>query len=53
MDQRVLTLEMGDAKDDIQLCLMCLSAIMNNKFGFKMVIGHEQAINCITLSLVS
>jgi hypothetical protein len=26
---------------------------MNNKFGFNMVIGHEQAINCIALSLVS
>ena len=46
-------LKIGDATDDIHVCIMCLRAIMNNKFGFNMVIGHEQAINCIALSLVS
>ncbi len=46
-------LKMGDTTDDIHVCIMCLRAIMNNKFGFNMVIGHEQAINCIALSLVS
>ena len=45
-------LKIGDATDDIHVCIMCLRAIMNNKFGFNMVIGHEQAINCIALSLV-
>ena len=46
-------LKMGDTTDDIHVCIMCLRAIMNNKFGFNMVIAHEQAINCIALSLVS
>ena len=45
-------LKIGDVADDIHVCVMCLRAIMNNKFGFNMVIGHEQAINCIALSLV-
>ena len=45
-------LKIGDATDDIHVCIMCLRAIMNNKFGFNMVIAHEQAINCIALSLV-
>ena len=31
---------------------MCLRAIMNNKFGFNMVIKHKQAINSIALSLI-
>ena len=44
---------MGDTTDDIHVCIMCLRAIMNNKFGFNSVIAHEQAINCIALSLVS
>ncbi len=46
-------LKMGDTTDDIHVCIMCLRAIMNNKFGFNMVIQHKQAINCIALSLVS
>lgn len=46
-------LKMGDTPDDIHVCIMCLRAIMNNKFGFNMVIQHKQAINCIALSLVS
>ncbi len=46
-------LKMGETTDDIHVCIMCLRAIMNNKFGFNMVIAHEQAINCIALSLVS
>lgn len=46
-------LKMGETTDDIHVCIMSLRAIMNNKFGFNMVIGHEQAINCIALSLVS
>lgn len=31
---------------------MCLRAIMNNKYGFNMVIQHREAINCIALSLI-
>ena len=42
----------GVESEDIHVCIMCLRAIMNNKFGFNMVIAHEQAINCIALSLV-
>ncbi len=45
-------LRMGDTTDDIHVCIMCLRAIMNNKFGFNMVIQHKRAINCIALSLV-
>ena len=45
-------LKMGDTTDDIHVCIMCLRAIMNNKFGFNMVIQHKRAINCIALSLV-
>ena len=41
------------APDDVNLCIMCLRAIMNNKYGFNMVIAHEEAINCLALSLVS
>jgi hypothetical protein len=46
-------LKMGDTTDDIHVCIMCLRAIMNNKYGFNMVIQHKRAINCIALSLVS
>ena len=38
--------------DDIHVCIMCLRAIMNNKYGFNMVIQHKQAINSIALSLI-
>lgn len=44
-------LNMGEARDDIHVCIMCMRAIMNNKYGFNMVIEHTQAINCIALSL--
>jgi len=44
--------KMGDPTDDIHLCIMCMRAIMNNKFGFNMVIQHKQAINSIALSLI-
>ena len=40
------------APDDVNLCIMCLRAIMNNKYGFNMVIAHKEAINCLALSLV-
>ena len=45
-------LKMGDTTDDIHVCIMCLRAIMNNKYGFNMVIQHKRAISCIALSLV-
>uniref|UniRef100_A0A1B6L954 Formin-like protein n=1 Tax=Graphocephala atropunctata TaxID=36148 RepID=A0A1B6L954_9HEMI len=45
-------LRMGDPKDDIHVCIMCLRAIMNNKYGFNMVIQHTEAINSIALSLI-
>ncbi|XP_042901544.1 formin-like protein [Parasteatoda tepidariorum] len=49
--KHIAKLNMGEAKDDIHVCIMCLRAIMNNKYGFNMVIEHTQAINCIALSL--
>ncbi|XP_071446409.1 formin-like protein [Hetaerina americana] len=50
--RHVAKLNMGEAKDDIHVCIMCLRAIMNNKYGFNMVIQHQEAITCITLSLM-
>ena len=44
--------KIGDVTDDIHVCIMCLRAIMNNKYGFNMVIKHNQAINSIALSLI-
>lgn len=44
--------KLGDVTDDVHVCIMCLRAIMNNKYGFNMVIKHNQAINSIALSLV-
>lgn len=41
----------GFATDDVHVCIMCLRAIMNHQYGFNLVFGHEQAINCIALSL--
>ncbi|KPJ07020.1 Formin-like protein CG32138 [Papilio machaon] len=43
---------MGASTDDIHVCIMCMRAIMNNKYGFNMVIQHREAINSIALSLV-
>uniref|UniRef100_A0A182SMM8 FH2 domain-containing protein n=1 Tax=Anopheles maculatus TaxID=74869 RepID=A0A182SMM8_9DIPT len=43
---------MGLTTDDIHVCIMCMRAIMNNKYGFNMVIQHREAINCIALSLI-
>ncbi|XP_028170439.1 formin-like protein isoform X6 [Ostrinia furnacalis] len=45
-------LNMGASTDDIHVCIMCMRAIMNNKYGFNMVIQHREAINSIALSLV-
>ncbi|XP_049860745.1 formin-like protein isoform X4 [Schistocerca gregaria] len=50
--RHVAKLNMGESKDDIHVCIMCLRAIMNNKYGFNMVIQHREAINCIALSLM-
>ena len=41
--------KIGDVTDDIHVSIMCLRAIMNNKFGFNMVIKHKQAVNSIAL----
>ncbi|XP_022238281.1 formin-like protein CG32138 [Limulus polyphemus] len=49
--KHISKLNMGEATDDIHVCVMCLRAIMNNKNGFNMVFEHREAINCITLSL--
>lgn len=50
--RHIAKLKMGDSTQDINLCIMCLRAIMNNKYGFNMVIQHREAINCIALSLI-
>ncbi|XP_050304495.1 formin-like protein [Anthonomus grandis grandis] len=50
--KHVAKLNMGESKDDIHVCIMCMRAIMNNKYGFNMVIQHREAINCISLSLM-
>ncbi|XP_046450658.1 formin-like protein [Daphnia pulex] len=49
--KHVAKLKMGESKDDIHVCIMCLRAIMNNKYGFNLVIKHDEAITCIALSL--
>ena len=49
--KHVAKLKMGDSKDDIHVSIMCLRAIMNNKYGFNLVIKHSEAITCIALSL--
>ncbi|GAV07212.1 hypothetical protein RvY_17081 [Ramazzottius varieornatus] len=43
---------LGQPQDDVHVCILCLRAIMNNKFGFNMVICRSDAINYIALSLV-
>lgn len=50
--RHVTKLNMGASTDDIHVCILCLRAIMNNKYGFNMVIKHREAINCIALSLI-
>lgn len=50
--KHIAKLNMGASTDDIHVCIMCLRAIMNNKYGFNMVIQHREAINCIALSLI-
>lgn len=49
--RHIAKLNMGASTDDIHVCIMCLRAIMNNKYGFNMVIQHREAINCIALSI--
>ena len=44
-------LNFGDATDDVNVCIMCLRAIMNHQYGFNLVFAHKEAINCIALSL--
>lgn len=50
--KHIQKLNMGESTKDIHVCIMCLRAIMNNKYGFNMVIQHREAINCIALSLI-
>uniref|UniRef100_U5EVY0 Putative neuron projection morphoproteinsis n=1 Tax=Corethrella appendiculata TaxID=1370023 RepID=U5EVY0_9DIPT len=50
--KHIAKLNMGLTTDDIHVCIMCLRAIMNNKYGFNMVLQHREAINCIALSLI-
>lgn len=50
--KHIQKLNMGTTTDDIHVGIMCLRAIMNNKYGFNMVILHREAINCIALSLI-
>lgn len=50
--RHIQKLNIGKTTDDIHVGIMCLRAIMNNKYGFNMVIQHREAINCIALSLI-
>ncbi|XP_059473363.1 formin-like protein [Neocloeon triangulifer] len=50
--RHIAKLNMGESLGDIHVCIMCLRAIMNNKYGFNLVIQHSEAINCIALSLI-
>jgi formic-like protein len=50
--RHIQKLKLGSTTDDIHVGIMCLRAIMNNKYGFNMVIQHREAINCIALSLI-
>jgi hypothetical protein len=50
--RHIVKLNMGTSTDDIHVCIMCLRAIMNNKYGFNMVIQHREAINNIALSII-
>lgn len=44
-------LRFGNVDDDVHVCIMCMRAIMNNKYGFNLVMEHPSAIKCISLSL--
>jgi len=43
--------KVGDAFDDVHVCIMCLRAIMNHQHGFNLVIAHPDAINSVALAL--
>ncbi|CAF0771370.1 unnamed protein product [Didymodactylos carnosus] len=49
--RKIKKYNIGEATDDVRLCIMCLRAIMNNQNGFNLVIQHGEAMNYITLSL--
>ena len=49
--QHSTKVKLGQVGDDVHVCIMCMRAIMNNKFGFGLVMEHKNAINCIALSL--
>ena len=49
--QHSTKVKLGQVGDDVHVCIMCMRAIMNNKFGFNLVMEHKNAINCIALSL--
>lgn len=43
---------LGDRDDDVHVCVSCLRAIMNNKYGFSMVFSDPHAIYCIARSIL-
>lgn len=44
--------QIGDSiEDDVHVCVSCLRALMNNKFGLNMVLNNQKAIYCILLSI--
>lgn len=42
----------GDVEDDIHVCVSCLRAIMNNKFGLNKVFNNTEAIYSIVRSIL-
>ncbi|XP_065839537.1 formin-like protein 2 isoform X2 [Oscarella lobularis] len=41
----------GGFTDDVHVCILCLRALMNNKYGFQAVMEHSSSINYIALCL--
>uniref|UniRef100_A0A915ERH0 Formin-like protein n=1 Tax=Ditylenchus dipsaci TaxID=166011 RepID=A0A915ERH0_9BILA len=44
--------QIGDVEDDVHVCVSCLRALMNNKFGLNKVFNNQQAIYCIVRSIL-
>ncbi|KAF6027251.1 FMNL2 [Bugula neritina] len=50
-NKKLRSRKIGDAFDDVHVCIMCLRAIMNHQKGFNVVIAHPDAMNIVALAL--
>ncbi|XP_062517529.1 formin-like protein 3 isoform X2 [Corticium candelabrum] len=41
----------GNFTDDVHICILCVKALMNNKYGFSSVMEHDSCVNCLALTL--